>query len=194
MLRANQLDVDRAFVLVIDLQEKLLPLVRQREQVITAGRKLLDGARVFELPVVATEQYPNGIGHTDAAIGRSLDQSHATVIQKTTFSAWAETPVREAILRIDRPQAIVIGIEAHVCVQQTTLDLISRDYDVFVCADATGSRGRVDYERSLARMRQEGAWVTTVEGVLFELCNRCDTPRFKAMLEVIKEFPPAGEC
>jgi isochorismate hydrolase len=194
MLRANQLDVDRAFVLVIDLQEKLLPLVRQREQVITAGRKLLDGSRVFELPVVATEQYPKGIGHTDAAIGRSLDQSRATVIQKTTFSAWAETPVREAILRIDRPQAIVIGIEAHVCVQQTTLDLISRDYDVFVCADATGSRGRLDYERSLERMRQEGAWVTTVEGVLFELCNRCDTPRFKAMLEVIKEFPPAGEC
>ncbi len=71
-----------------------------------------------------------------------------------------------------------------------TLDLISRDYDVFVCADAVGSRGRIDYERSLERMRQEGAFVTTVESVLFELCNRCDTPQFKAMLEVIKQMPP----
>lgn len=148
---------------------------------------------VFDLPVLATEQYPKGIGRTHAAIRECLEASRATVLEKMTFSAWAEPAVREAILSIDQPQVIMIGIEAHVCVQQTTLDLLSRDYDVFVCADAVGSRGRIDYERSLERMRQEGAWVTTVESVLFELCNRCDTPRFKAMLEVIKETPPADD-
>jgi len=192
-LRGNKLDVDRTFVLVIDIQEKLLPLIRHHERVLAISRKLLDAVRVFELPVLATEQYPKGIGRTDASIGQCLETSGAKVVEKLTFSAWDEPVVREAILAIDRPEVILIGIESHVCVQQTALDLISRDYDVFVCADAVGSRGRLDYEHSLERMRQEGAWVTTVESVLFELCNRCDTPEFKAMLEVIKEVPPADD-
>lgn len=193
MMRANQLDPDRAFLLVIDLQEKLLPLIEHRERVIACGRKLIDGARVFELPVLVTEQNPGGIGRTEAQIQECLEASRSTILEKVTMSAWAQADVREGILAIDRPQVIMIGIEAHVCVQQTALDMVSRDYDVYVCADAIGSRGRLDYERSLERMRQDGVWVTTVESVLFELCYRCDTPRFKAMLEVIKKTPPAGE-
>jgi isochorismate hydrolase len=191
VLRANQLDVDRAFVLVIDIQEKLLPFIRHHERVIAACRKLLDVVRIFELPVLATEQYPKGIGPTVPTIKHCLEANGAKRVEKLTFSAWGETAVRQAILAIDRPQAILIGIEAHVCVQQTALDLVSRDYDVFVCADAIGSRGRLDYECSLDRMQEEGVWVTTVESVLFELCNRCDTPQFKTMLEIIKEVPPA---
>lgn len=191
--RANQLDADRAFVLVIDLQEKLLPMIRRHDGVVEAGLKLLDGVRVFELPVIATEQYPKGIGPTVAAIRQRLDDAGASVLEKSTFSAWTEPPVREAMIALDRTQVIVVGIEAHVCVQQTVLDLVSRDYDVFVCADAVGSRGRIDYERSLDRMRQEGAWVTTVESVLFELCHRCDTRQFKAVIQVIKASPPADE-
>ncbi len=186
MLRANQLDIDRAFVLVIDLQEKLVPLVRHHEQVVTAGAKLLHCAPIFELPVLATEQYPKGLGRTVQALSRRLQESDATVIEKATFSAWANPDVRDAILTLDRPQVVMIGIEAHICIQQTTLDLISRDYDVFVCADAVGSRSRIDYEQALERMRQEGAFVTTVESVLFELCNRCDTAQFKALLEILK--------
>lgn len=193
IVRANQLDVDRAFVLVIDVQEKLLPMIRAHEGVVQAGRKLLDATRIFALPVIATEQYPKGIGPTEASIRQSLGESRVVVLEKSTFSAWTEPAVREAIVGLDRPQAIVMGIEAHVCVQQTVLDLVSRDYDVFVCADAIGSRGKIDYKRALDRMRQEGAWVTTVESVLFELCHRCDTPRFKAMIEIIKAYPPAEE-
>ncbi len=193
MLRANQLDVDRASVLVIDLQESLVPLVRHHERVIAAGRKLLDCAGIFDLPVIATEQYPKGLGPTVEIIKHCLDANRATILEKPTFSAWADPIVREAIKTIDRPQVIMMGIEAHVCIQQTALDMVSRDYDVFVCADAVSSRGATDYEQSLSRMRQEGAWVTTVEAVLFELCNRCDTPRFKAMLEIIKQTPPAGD-
>ncbi len=193
MLRASQLDVDRAFVLTVDIQERLLPFIRHHDRIIAASRKLLDAVRIFELPVLATEQYPKGIGATQATIKHCLEENGAARVEKLTFSAWGETAVRKAILAIDRPQVILTGIEAHVCVQQTALDLVSRDYDVFVCADAVGSRGRLDYECSLNRMRQEGAWVTTVESVLFELCNRCDTPQFKAMLEVIKEVPPADD-
>ncbi len=186
MLRANQLDIDRAFVLVIDLQEKLVPLIRHHERVVPACATLLDCVPIFELPVVATEQYPKGLGRTVQALGDRLEKNSATVIEKATFSAWANPHVRETILTLDRPQVIMIGIEAHICIQQTTLDLLSRDYDVFVCADAVGSCSRIDYKQSLKRMRQEGAFVTTVESVLFELCNRCDTAQFKAMLDVLK--------
>ena len=128
-----------------------------------------------------------------ATIRAALTKSLAKVLKKPTFSAWADGSVREALLALDRPQIIVTGIESHVCVQQTTLDLRSRDYDVFVCADAVGSRGRVDHEVALDRMRQAGVLVTTVESVLFELCQRCDTARFKAMLEIIKANPPSGD-
>lgn len=194
MRRANQLHTGRAFVLVIDIQEKLTPLVQEPKVLVAAARKLLDGVRVFELPVVATEQYPTGLGRTVEPVAACLETAAATVLEKPTFSAWAHPPVREAILAQDRSQVLMIGIETHVCVQQTTLDLISRDYDVFVCADAVSSRGRNDHDCALSRMRQEGAFVTTVESVLFELCDRCDTPQFKAMLEVIKGTPPADEA
>jgi isochorismate hydrolase len=193
VLRPDQLDIERAMVLVIDVQEKLLQSIVGGERVIAAGRKLLDGVAVFELPVLVTEQYPKGLGPTHATIRAALAQSKAKVLEKPTFSAWADANVREALLAIDRPQIIVTGIETHVCVQQTALDLRSRDYDVFVCADAVGSRGRVDHEVSLDRMRQAGVLVTTVESVLFELCQRCDTARFKAMLEIIKANPPSGD-
>jgi len=190
MLRAHQLDTDRAFVLVIDLQEKLLPLIRGYEGILRASRELLEVVGVFGLPVLATEQYPKGIGRTHADLRPCLTAAGAKVIEKLTFSACGEPAVRKAMLAIDRPQVILLGIEAHVCVQQTALDLRAMDYDVFVPADATGSRGRLDYEQALARLRQEGAWVGSVESVLFELCHRCDTDRFRAMLEVIKAHPP----
>ncbi len=193
MLRANQLDVDRAFVLVIDVQEKLLPLIRNQDGIVAAGRKLLGAAPIFELPVIATEQYPRGIGPTVPDIATCLGECRATVLEKMAFSAWAEPTVKDAILAIDRPQVVMMGIETHVCIQQTALDLRSRDYDVFVCADAVGSRGRIDCEQALQRMRQEGVWVTTVESVLFELCHRCDSPRFKPMLEVVKALPPTDD-
>lgn len=190
MLRANQLDVDRAFVLVIDLQEKLLPLIAHHERIVEAARKLLEGMRTFNLPVLATEQYPKGLGRTHAPVRVFLRAHNAPTLEKPTFSACGEPAVREAILAIDRPQVVVIGIEAHVCVQQTVLDLVTMDYDVFVCADGIGSRRHLDYDLALHRMQQDGAFVTTVEAVLFELCNRCDTKQFKAMLEVIKASPP----
>ena len=193
MRRANQLNAARTFVLVIDIQEKLTPLVQGHQALVGAARKLLDAVRVFKLPVMATEQYPTGLGRTVEPVGACLETADATVLEKPTFSAWAHPPVRQAILAMDRPQVVMIGIETHVCVQQTTLDLISRDYDVFVCADAVSSRRREDHQCALARMRQEGAWVTTVESVLFELCNRCDTPQFKEMLEVIKATEPAND-
>jgi len=190
MMRPHQLIPARACVLVIDVQEKLLPLIRNHDRVTQASVKLLRGATIFSVPMIVTEQYPKGLGKTGAPLTDVISATTSRVLEKPTFSAWADPGVREAMIALDRPQVIVIGIEAHVCVQQTVLDLVSRDYDVFVCADAIGSRGTMDYDRALERMRHEGAWITTVESVLFELCRRCDTPEFKRMLEVIKTSPP----
>jgi len=190
MFRPDTLDADRAMVLVIDMQTKLLPSIRDESRVVAAARKLLDGVAVFNLPALATEQYPKGLGATHDTVAGGLESAKARVLEKPTFSCCGEKPVREALREIDRPQIIVAGIEAHVCVQQTALDLVAMDYDVFLCADAVGSRGRLDYERSLSRMQHAGAAVTTVESVLFELCNRCDTPQFKSMIEIIKAHPP----
>ena len=94
---------------------------------------------------------------------------------------------------MDRPQVILMGIEAHVCVQQTALDLCAMDYHVFVCADAVGSGRRLDFKCALHRMRQAGAFITTVESVLFELCRRCDTRDFKKMLDIIKTAPATDQ-
>ncbi len=190
MLRAGKLDTDRAFVLVIDLQEKLLPLIDRNERIVRATRKLLEGAAVFGLPVLATEQYPKGLGSTHASVRELLQADDRPIIEKPTFSACGADPVREAMNSIDRTQVLIAGVESHICVLQTALDMVSMDYDVFVCADAVGSRSDVDYRVAMDRLRQAGAIVTTVESALFELCDRCDTAAFKKMIDIIKAAPP----
>ncbi|MBI1825259.1 MAG: hydrolase [Planctomycetes bacterium] len=190
ILRHDQLDVDRAMLLVIDIQEKILPLIGGPERVVTNSRKMIEAAQVLDIPVLVTEQYPKGLGHTVGALQAELHASKAQVIEKPAFSCWAEPAVREAMLTLDRTQVIVVGIETHVCVQQTVLDLLSRDYTTFVCADAVGGRGALNHSLSLDRMRHAGGVITTVEAVMFELCGRTDIPRFKPMLEIIKASPP----
>lgn len=193
MMRADQLKSDRAMLLVIDMQEKLMPLVLDQNRVVSAAEKMIRGAHVLGLPVIATEQYPRGIGVTIQPIRDALAGCTVQTLEKPTFSAWADPKVRAAIAGHDRPQIIIVGVETHVCVQQTALDLVSRDYDVFVCADAVGSRGRLDYKCALHRMRQNSVMVTTAESVIFELCQSSAAPKFKALLEIIKSSPPATD-
>lgn len=186
MLNALRLDADQAMLLVIDVQSKLLPLIEGRQEVTFQIQQLLRGVRIFDLPVLATEQYPEGIGSTVPPVAELLTGSSAPVLEKDAFSACGDDQVREALRRIDRPQVIVCGIEAHVCVLQTTLDLVSMDHRVYICADAVGSRRRLNWQWGLSRMQQAGAVVTTTESALFELCERCRTARFKQLLGLIK--------
>jgi nicotinamidase-related amidase len=190
MYRSDQLDVDQAMVLVVDIQAKLLPLIHKRKRIIAMTQSLLDGAKLFDLPVIATEQYPKGIGATVGEVAEKLTACDAKTVEKSTFSVWGQQAARDAIITANRQQVLVCGIEAHVCVQQTVLDLLSRDYMVFVLSDAIGSRGKVAYKTAITRMTQAGAFVTTVESALFELCNRCDAEKFKGLLEIVKQFPP----
>lgn len=167
---------ERAALVVIDVQQGFSSY-EAFEQVAAATGKLLSAARVLELPRVVTEQYPKGLGRTVAAVGLSREQP----IEKTVFSA-----VRaEGFDLQGADQAIVCGIEAHVCVSQTVLDLLHRGVEVHVPADAVGSRNRIDYERGLMRLERAGAVVSTVETVLFELLERAGTPEFKAIQQLV---------
>ena len=186
MLNAMTLDADRAMVLVIDVQTGLLPHIYRAEEMLSAAVQLIRGTWVFKLPTLATVQYVKGLGPTHPAIAGLLTAHGVETLEKASFSA-CDDAVREKLRRIDRPRVIVAGIEAHVCVQQSVLDLLAMDYQVFMCADAVGSRKRLDRDTALARMRSSGAVVTTVESALFELCQVSGTEQFKQLLALVKE-------
>jgi nicotinamidase-related amidase len=167
---------DRAALIVVDVQEGFRPYATFAD-VAGACAKLVEAARLLELPALVSEQYPKGLGHTAPEVGL-LDEPR---IEKTVFSA-----VRADGFDLGgRDQAIVCGIEAHVCVSQTVHDLLDRGVEVHVPADAVGSRHAIDYERGLERMERAGAVVSTVEAALFELLERAGTPEFKAVQKLI---------
>jgi nicotinamidase-related amidase len=167
---------DRAALVVIDVQEGFRSY-DSFESVARACAKLLAAARILELPALVSEQYPKGLGPTAAEVGVEDEPR----IEKTVFSA-----VRaDGFDLAGRDQALLCGIETHVCVSQTVHDLLDRGVDVHVAADAVGSRHQLDYERGLERMERAGATVTTVESALFELLGQAGTPEFKAVQKLI---------
>jgi nicotinamidase-related amidase len=170
------LERPRAALVVVDVQEGFRPYA-VFEEVAGACAKLLSAARTLDLPALVSEQYPKGLGHTAPEVGVTDEPR----IEKTVFSA-----VRADGFDLDgREQAIVCGIETHVCVSQTVHDLLARGIEVHVPADAVGSRKEIDYQRGLERMERAGAVVSTVEAVLFELLERAGTPEFKAVQKLI---------
>ena len=170
------LERDRATLVVVDVQEgfRSYPAFTG---VAESCAKLVQAARILEVPRLVSEQYPKGLGHTAPEVGLSDERR----IEKTVFSA-----ARADGFDLDgRDQAIVCGIEAHVCVSQTVHDLLGQGIEVHVPADAVGSRRDIDYDRGLERMERAGAVVGTVEAALFELLERAGTPEFKAVQRLI---------
>jgi nicotinamidase-related amidase len=167
---------DRAALVVVDVQEGFRPYDSFAGVAAAAG-KLLAAARILGVPAIVSEQYPKGLGHSAPELGLEDEPR----IEKTVFSA-----VRADGFDIHgRAQAVVCGIEAHVCVSQTVHDLLDRGVEVHVPADAVGSRHEIDYQRGLERLERAGAVVGTVEGSLFELLERAGTPEFKAVQKLI---------
>jgi nicotinamidase-related amidase len=167
---------DRAALVVVDVQESFRPYAAFGD-VAGACAKLVQAARILELPALVSEQYPKGLGHTAPEVGLTDEP----LIEKTVFSAARADGFNLG----GRDQAIVCGIETHVCVSQTVHDLLDQGIEVHVPADAVGSRHEVDYERGLERMERAGAIVSTVEAALFELLERAGTPEFKAVQKLI---------
>jgi nicotinamidase-related amidase len=167
---------DRAALVVIDVQEGFRPYAAF-VPVASACAKLLEASRILEIPAIVSEQYPKGLGPTAPEVGLGDEQR----LEKTVFSAARA----DGFDLHGRDQAIVCGIETHVCVSQTVHDLLDRGIEVHVPADAVGSRHEIDYQRGLERMERAGAIVGTVEASLFELLERAGTPEFKAVQKLI---------
>jgi nicotinamidase-related amidase len=167
---------ERTTLVVVDVQEGFRGY-DAFARVAEASAKLLRGSRILEIPAVVTEQYPKGLGPTAPEVGLTVEPR----IEKTVFSAARA----EGFDLAGRRQALVCGIETHVCVSQTVHDLLADGVEVHVAADAVGSRHDIDHERGLERMERAGAVVTTVEAALFELLGQAGTPEFKAIQKLI---------
>jgi len=170
------LDRGRTALIVVDVQEGFRPY-ESFAGVAESCAKLVQAARILDVPLIVSEQYPKGLGHTAPEVG--LEEE--TPIEKSVFSAARA----EGFDLKGRTQAVVCGIETHVCVSQTVLDLLEHGVEVQVPANAVGSRHVIDYERGLERLERAGAVVTTVEAALFELLERAGTPEFKAVQRLI---------
>ncbi len=166
------------------MQEKLLPHIHEHEQVRDQCAKLLDAAKLLDVPVCVTEQYRKGLGDTVAELAGRVDDTVCRH-EKLVFSACLE-PIRAELASYGSRCVIVCGIEAHVCVLQTCLDLLSVGFVPFVATDAVGSRRPGDRDAALARMSQAGVVPTTVESAILEMVHEAGTDRFKAVLPIIK--------
>jgi nicotinamidase-related amidase len=173
-------------LLVIDLQEKLLPAIEHGERVVWNARRLIDGAKLLGLPVVGTEQYPKGLGRTTPELADRL----GPLPSKLTFSCGGCLESFELLRGRGIYKILVCGVEAHVCVQQSVLDLLADGWRVFVAVDAVGSRFEVDRRVALERMDSSGATLTTTEAALFEWCQVAGTPEFKQISLLAKEQGP----
>ena len=175
-------------LLVVDVQEKLIPHIEGHQRLVFNVGRLIDGARTLALPVLASEQYPRGLGPTVAALADRLGD----IPDKLTFSCGgcaglfaadggAFDQLGDAVHKI-----LVSGIETHVCVAQTVFDLMAAGYRVFVPVDAVASRHAIDHDTALRRMESSGATLTTTEAALFEWCALAGTDEFKQISRLVK--------
>ena len=168
---------DDAVLVVIDVQEAFRTAVDRFEETAQAVGRLVQGAHILGVPIVVSEQYPKGLGATVPEVGLEDERP----LPKTVFAATRA----EGFDLGGRTQALVCGIEAHVCVHQTVQDLLAHGVEVHVCADAVSSRTPENRAIGLERAREAGALVTSVETALLELCGEAGTPEFKAVQQVI---------
>lgn len=171
-------------LLAVDIQEKLLPAIFERERVVAEALRLIRGARVLGLPVFATEQYRKGLGATVPAVAEAI--LAFAPFEKLTFSACGLPELLNAFRAHGITDVLICGIEAHVCVCQTALDLREAGFRACVVADAVSSRTAENWRLGLDRMRQAGVTIASTEMVLFELLERAGTDEFKAILALVR--------
>lgn len=174
-----KLDANRSILLIVDLQERLLPAIEQGSNIIEHTVWLIGIARQLDVPVLLTEQYPQGLGSTAQAIARLIQPEEK--LEKIHFSAVAEGNLL-GHPAAQRKQWVVCGTESHVCVQQTVLDLLAAGRQVAVVEEAVGSRQARDKDLALQRMRQLGAQIVSREMVAFEWLHQANTPDFRNVL------------
>ena len=173
-----------SLLLIIDIQEKLTPLIHENNRLIDHVQRLIKASQLLDIPVIVTEQVPQKIGHTIVEISKLSPQSVA--IEKQSFSCFGETRFRSALAASKRRQIIVCGIETHVCVYQTVADLIQNKYQVQVVADAVSARHELDHTIALKRIEQAGAMLATAEMIICELTQSATHEKFREIIQLIK--------
>jgi nicotinamidase-related amidase len=170
-------------LLVIDVQEKLIPKIQNADAVVRNTAFLIDAARLLNMPVQATEQYPKGLGSTIPELAKRLSER----LDKVAFSCCAVPSVVSNFHRAARPKVVLAGIETHVCVQQTALDLLAQGFHVYIPVDAVGSRYGIDHEVALRRLEKAGAVLTTAEGCVFEWVGGAGHAQFKPISRLVQD-------
>jgi len=183
MPHPTQMSAGDTGLLVIDVQEKLMTRIPGAEALIRNIAFLIDGARLLQMPVQATEQYPKGLGVTVPELAKRLPDRP----DKLDFSCCAVPAVVEGFHRAARPKVVLAGIETHVCVQKTALDLLSLGFRVYLPIDAVASRFAVDREVALRRLEHAGAILTTTETAVFEWVGGAAHPQFKEVSRLVQE-------
>ncbi len=172
-----------AVLMIIDIQERLVPVMKYGKKVIDNTNILIAVAKDLEIPIIVTEQYPKGLGPTVTELRNNLEGTVA--YEKITFTAFTDEVAAE-LERLGRKKVIVAGMETHVCVFQTVRDLLARGYQVYVVQDAVCSRAKENYKNGISLMANMGAVITNTETVFFDLMKKAGTPEFKKLSKLIK--------
>jgi len=175
---------EKTALVVIDFQEKLAKAMKYRDQVVNNINLLLNASKMMEIPVVATEQYPDGLGPTIAEIKENLPDLKC--IPKMTFNCWGVEPFAKELEDARRNTLLVVGMEAHVCVYQTVIGALEKGFNVHIPEDAVCSRTKTNWKRGLEMMDSAGAHITCTEAAVFDLMERADTAEFKELIKLIK--------
>jgi nicotinamidase-related amidase len=175
-----------SFLVVMDVQQKLTAVMPNgvRERVTARITVLLTAAKTLALPIIVTEQYPKGLGQTEPTLIEQLDET-VPVIEKTSFSAMNAAGFAEHLEQSGRKQIVLMGMETHICILQTALDMQAAGYQVFVVEDAVSSRSKANQYNALQRLRRAGVIVTNVESVFFEWLEDASRPEFKTLAKLI---------
>lgn len=189
MARPRRLVARDGGLLVIDLQQKLVEPMRYGTLVVANVVRLIEAARLLDVPTWATEQYPKGLGPTVGPVADLIPERP----EKLVFHCCEVDSILEAARQRGTRHLTLVGIEAHVCVAQTAIELLERGFEVQVPADAVASRSKFDWEFALRRLEAAGATVSTTEAVLFEWTETADHPQFRAISALVKDFAPPAK-
>ena len=170
--------------LIIDFQERLLPAMNEHEKLAKQSEILIKGLKVLDIPMIITQQYTKGLGMSEKFIFATAGSDG--YMDKLTFSAMRNEQISEAIKQSKKKNVIVCGIEAHICVLQTCLDLKKQGFVPYLVLDCTGSRKKADWDMTIIRAQQEGITVTSSESILFELLGEASGDTFKTISKMIR--------
>jgi nicotinamidase-related amidase len=174
---------DDSVLIVIDMQERLVPAMQAPARTLRNARTLLRAAELLQVPVLLTEQYPQGLGRTVPEIATA---TASVPLPKIHFSCMEDEGFAAAFRKLGRRQAVIAGMESHICVMQTAASLLEQDYEVFVVSDATASRTLESERACIDRLAAAGAGIVTTEMVVYEWMGRAGTPAFKELLPLFR--------